>query len=265
MQTKRIIITLAILLSIVPILMAQEPSLSNLGARHWKTANTLWGMASTLEQKKMAIAEYEKIKESDPRYPETFYKLGTLYFELAKEFKIDEYFELAKENYLGYKSLAPLQSEKIDDEIYLIESVRRLTQSNKAENNRNFAGVWVSRDYRAFSYIFRIKADGDSYEVKVSTADERVLETLDVTYDGEILSFTIKDVDRHGSPREISWGSDNGIIRVVCDVEEEIDFWKLSFNDGVLEAHCDHLGLYYLNGSVQRRRNFTRSWILVRR
>ena len=250
-----------------PISWSQEQRLTGIGARHWKTANTLWEMATTLEQKEMAVFEYEKVKESDPNYVETYKKLGGIFFELAKEFGEDKFYEQAKRNYNEYKSRCPQESVLIDDEIYIIESVRRLTQKQNAEVKKNsFVGVWVNRDFPSVSYIFRIKADGESYDVKVSTADERVLATLDVIYDGETLSFTVKDVDRMGTPHEISWGEGNGrVARVTCDLEEDYDYWKLKFKNGQLTANAECLSLYYYRGRVERRRSYNLTWVLSKR
>lgn len=241
-------------------------SLSNIGARHWKTANTLYSMAASLEQKEMAIAEYERVKESDPNYSETYFKLGTIYFELAKEYKVDEYFEHAKENYLKYKSLNPQDSDKIDDEIYLIESVKQMTQKSSSRDETNtFVGVWINKSFPRISYIFRIKKNGDSYDVSVSTAEERVLDTSDVIFDGETLCFTVRDVDHKGSPHTISWEENGRIVEVVCDVEEDVDFWKLSYANGNLSATNEWINKYSLNGKVKRRRHGSFTWILSRR
>lgn len=265
MRIKKVLIAITYFI-IGTVSFAQSLTLSTSGSRHWRTANTLLEMASSLEQKEMAISEFELVKESDPKYPDTYYKLGSIYFELAKEFGKEKYFELAKRNYYELKSIYPQDSDKIDDEIYLIESVHKLSQKNITQNSKSsFVGVWVNKDFPRGSYIFRIKAYGDSYDVKVSTADERVLETMDVIYDGETLSFTVKDVDRMGTPTRVSWGGEHGKEEVVCDLEEEFDYWKLMCNGEQLSAHCDHRGLYYLNGDVKKRRNYTRSWVLVQR
>lgn len=138
--------------------MTYGQSLSSIGARHLKTANTLWDMAASLEQKEMAITEYEKVKESDPNYSDTYFKLGAIYFDLAKEYKVDGYFEQAKENYLKYKSLNPQNSDKIDDEIYLIETAKQMIQKSKSRDETNtFVGVWINKSFPRISYIFRIK------------------------------------------------------------------------------------------------------------
>lgn len=245
---------------------AYGQSLSNIGARHWKTANTLWDMATSLDQKEMAIAEYEKVKESDPNYSDTYFKLGTIYFDLAKEYKTDRYFEQAKGNYLKYKSLCPQDSEKIDDELYMIESVRQLTQkSNTRGDKKAFVGVWVNKSRPEFSYIFRIKENGDSYDVSVSTSEERVLDTSDIIFDGESLSFTVRDIDRMGSPHTISWNENGRRVEVVCDLEEDVDSWELTYNNGQVTAKNNWINKYSLHGNVIRRRSGSFTWTLSRR
>ena len=265
MHRKSITLIASLLFVFLGITSVYGQSLSNLGSRHWKTANTLWDMATSLDQKEMAIAEYEKVKESDPDYSDTYFKLGSIYFDLAKEYKTDRYFEQAKQNYLKYKSLCPQDSEKIDDELYLIESVRQMSQKSNSQNNKKtFVGVWV-RTGSPYTYIFRIKENGDSYDVSVSTSEERVLDTSDIIYDGESLSFTVRDVDYMGSPRRISWYENDRHVEVVCDIEEDVDSWKLTFINGQVTATNNWIHKFSLNGQVQRRRTGSYTWTLTRR
>lgn len=244
---------------------AQGQDLSSIGSRHWRTANTLWDMATSLEQKEMAILEYEKVKESDPQFPDTYNRLGSIYFELAKEYQKDVYFERAKHNYIEYKAICPQDSNQIDDELYLIESVQRMSRKSSLQDNKQaFVGVWVNKD-SPFSLIFRIKEEGNDYAVSVSTPEEQALETKDVIFDGETLSFTVRYVDRMSSPHTLSWREDNRSVEVICDLEEGVDFWKLSYDNGHISATNEWHITYSLNGQHQRTRYGRQSCVLSRR
>ena len=126
-----------ILLSAITISVgAQNDALSTIGRRHWKTATTLLEMASSPEQMEVVISEFELVKQSDPTYPDTYLKLGKLFFELGKKTGSEQYYERARQNYSQYKKLCPQNSEEVDDELYLIDSVQKMFQKSSSQDEK---------------------------------------------------------------------------------------------------------------------------------
>ena len=95
----------------------------------------------------------------------------------------------------------------------------------------------------------------------VSTAEEQVLETGDIIFDGETLSFTVRYVVRMSSPHTLSWGD----AEIVCDLEEGVDFWKLSYDNGQISATNEWNVSYSFYGQHKRTRYGRQSCVLTRR
>ena len=241
--------------------LAQDLStLTDSGYGHWMAATRLSETATSIDDYILVASEYEKAIQSDSSFIDAYMRLVHLYEKIGAE-RGDVYLSKA-ENYLKkYEILNAGDTRNIESEKAYI---RALLAKSSSEPGR-FVGVWVDRKYPRASYIFRIKQEGNTFDVKVSTAEERELETTNIIFDGEILSFTVKDIDNPGYRKRSSWRESGRDVEVLWDYEESFDFWKLSFINGELTAVSEWINKYYLNGIIQRRRYGELEWILKKR
>lgn len=246
---KRLLVVF-FLLAFGLLLCAQEQTaLSDAGARSWKAAMTLLDMAKTADDLEGPIREFEKVTKSDPNYADTYFNLGKLYTKVGKE-EGDEAFNKALENFKRYLSLRPHERQQIEDELYVVESIRKSTAPYRIEKNKKkFIGTWKDTEYPDVKYIIRITENGDSFNVQVSTSNERLLKTYDVRYDGTTLSFWTRDSDDyywHHQRHEIStkhW-------KVTCDEEVDYDSWKLTLQGNNINVSHNWTEYYYLDGKT---------------
>ena len=238
-------------------------NLSAEGARHWKAATALLEVSSTPEELSYVISEFENVANSDPSYADTYYNLGKLYTKLGKE-NGDAFFNKAKENFRKYLSLRPEERQQIEDELYIVDSIRKSTESyRKEKNKKSFLGTWKDAEYPNVAYIVRITEAGDSFDVQVSTSEERLLNTYDISFDGTYLSFTVRDSDDyywHHQIHEIS--NSNWTVR--CDEEVEYDHWQVKIEDNKMYVTNNVESYYYLNGKTVKSRRDKYTWIYAK-
>lgn len=179
-------------------LFAQEHlDLSESGQRHWKAATALLEIASTPDELSKVIAEFELVTISDSTYADTYYNLGKLYTKLGKEWG-DECFDKALDYFKKYLSLRPNENKLIEDELYIVETIRKATETYRTEKNKlNLIGTWKDELYPNLFYVISISDYEYPFKVQVSRS-ERFLETYGASYDGEVLSFTVKDINYKG-------------------------------------------------------------------
>lgn len=241
---KHFFVVLLALMASFSIYAQNVSSLSDEGERHYKAANALLEVSSSLEELKSVIVELEKVIVTDPNFADAYFDLGKLCSKVGKE-EGDEYFDKARGYFNKYMSFRPEEKKEVEDELYIVETLRNSTKAYRLKKDmKKFVGTWRSEEFPKGWYIFRIEEVGESLAVRVFTSKERELDTYDVGVDGTTLSCTVKDVDSWSSRHEVTTGG----VTVVCDKEVDLDHWQLSLDEDKITAKNSWEYVFYLNG-----------------
>lgn len=217
--------------------------LSDAGKRHYKAAMTLFDMASTIEDYKAVAKEFELVAETDPNYADTYFNLGKIYTKLGKEHG-EPYFKKAKDAFNKYKELRPAEANTADDEIYAIDLVEKTSAKSRAEKKKAaFVGTW--KGDKVTDFILKISEVEGVLKAFVTICDGRALETYGEKFDGNILTFQVRDTDL----------GDGQIYRVECqgwsgdcDFETNIYNWRCELKDDKLKIFYDWRSNHSLRG-----------------
>lgn len=147
-------------------LYAQE--LSDAGRGHWKAAQYLEELASSLDDWDLVAAELEKVTESDPDFPDTYLKLCKIYRQLALE-RGNKYLDKARSAMERYLAAKPDDITTYDDEMILLEALQGKIKLNILDS---YMGTWDFGDYLT---IYRA---GDTMNATFSD-DERYFRGLE--------------------------------------------------------------------------------------
>jgi tetratricopeptide (TPR) repeat protein len=159
--------TIVILLVVMPMaaLGQCEANLSKKGLAHWKVAETLTNMASSIDDYEQIVCEYEQIIHTDPNYAPVYMKLGKLYTQIGNKKGLDA-FNKAESNYLEFKALCPDSTDVVDIELAILDALRR-----KYENGPNrFDGVWGEKstiNLDRFYPVVEILYDKNEYSFRI--------------------------------------------------------------------------------------------------
>lgn len=245
MGNKLIYLLLTFILPYSTLFAQEHPELSESGQRHWKAATVLLEIASTPDELSNVIAEFELVTMSDSTYADTYYNLGKLYTKLGKEWG-DECFDSAKKCFNKYLSLRPDEAKLIEDEIYIVETIRKSTEIYRKEKNKlNLIGTWKDELYPGLLYVIRINESEYPFKVQVSTGnDERFLYTYGASYDGETLSFTVRDIT-YGRNSTSFDGKNINYNKII-----DYDYWKVTIVNNKMHATWVNKCDYYLNNYI---------------
>lgn len=115
---------------------------------------------------------------------------------------------------------------------------------------KDYIGDWVQPESPR-SRIFRIRNNGDSFHVEVSNYVEEPLETKNVFFDGDSLSFTVKIYDTNpGWKRNTTYREGSSLVKVENDNQVEFYYYKLSPRHRELVGSKEWHKVFYLNGRV---------------
>lgn len=205
MGNKLIYLLLTFILPYSTFFDQEHPELSESGQRHWKAATALLEIASTPDELSKVIAEFELVTISDSTYADTYYNLGKLYTKLGKEWG-DECFDSAKKCFNKYLSLRPDEAKLIEDEIYIVESIRSATKQYRYKRNKEaIVGIWQDEKFPRDLVSFEIQDLGTGLKVIEYSPLNRNINQIwtDTSFDGTTLSFSSSATNQYNGQKQI--------------------------------------------------------------
>ena len=163
-------------------LYAQE--LSDAGRGHWKAAQYLEELASSLDDWDLVAAELEKVTESDPDFPDTYLKLCKIYRQLALE-RGNKYLDKARSAMERYHAAKPDDITTYNDEMILLEALEGKIKLNIIDS---YVGTWDWSDltiYRAGDVLDATIPSEDIYFVDLEQVDDFLYLYIYISVDGK--------------------------------------------------------------------------------